>query len=116
MKPQDGKYKAFGQLFKIGRHGFVYRWDGHEWVRSQVPPDAVVRTRGRSSIRRDYAGRPGSGRFKLPLVDGKKECRGKHGCGEWKPVTDFYISKDGYLLSQCKKCETKRRASYKVAA
>lgn len=25
-----------GQFYRIGRHGFVYRWNGEEWIKSEV--------------------------------------------------------------------------------
>jgi hypothetical protein len=36
-----------------------------------------------------------------------KKCGGKHGCGEVKPVTEFYL-KNGRPVSYCKDCDKKR--------
>jgi len=48
------------------------------------------------------------GRCAIPLVRGKKECRGKNGCGEWKlPV--MFQKQNGYLIPHCRSCEKKRQ-------
>lgn len=25
-----------GQFYRIGRHGFVYRWNGNDWIKSTI--------------------------------------------------------------------------------
>jgi len=43
---------------------------------------------------------------KLAAAFSVKQCRGKHGCGEWKPMTCFYQSAKGRygLGAYCKRC------------
>lgn len=49
------------------------------------------------------------GRRAIPLLNGKKQCRGKNGCGEWKDLNMFLKNFD-YYMSHCRDCEKKRQA------
>lgn len=44
QKPPQGQQCFFsGSYYKIGRHGFVFRHDGTDWVRSNKPAHEVRR-------------------------------------------------------------------------
>jgi hypothetical protein len=50
------------------------------------------------------------GRKAIPLRNGKKECRGKSGCGEWKELKYFQkINYGNYYVPHCRDCERKRQ-------
>lgn len=34
MGPTDAEYFYEGRFYKLGRFGFVYRWNGEEWRKS----------------------------------------------------------------------------------
>ena len=108
-KPQGAQHFASGQWLKIGAHRLIYRWDGDQWVRSTLRPDEINRhiVTNKLELR---------GRRTIPLVEGKKECRGKSGCGEYKYPHEFTIDKRGYYFSHCRSCENKRQQQYRVAA
>lgn len=117
MKPIDAQYRAYGSWFKIGRYNKIFRWVNGEWMASTMS-FGEIRNRHRSSIqmtekaqaahaRRVHHG--GSGRRPIPLVNGLKECRGKSGCGAFKPVSEFHPINSTRYTTHCKDCEKKRQ-------
>lgn len=91
--------------YKRGSHGFIFRWNGFEYVRSHLDPDYSYRA---SSIDGTFVG----GRKREPIIDGKKLCKGKHGCGQMKPISEFGKHR-GYYVSYCKPCDRKRNTAVK---
>lgn len=53
------------------------------------------------------------GRKSLPIIEGKKLCRGKHGCNQLLPLGMFDKQQDIYYFSHCKDCEKKRQRHYR---
>lgn len=36
MKPSGATHMGYGSYFKVGAYGFLYRWGGTEWVKSNL--------------------------------------------------------------------------------
>ena len=41
-KPADAQYNAFGSHYKIGGHGYLYRWSTDQWLRSTNNINQVI--------------------------------------------------------------------------
>lgn len=41
--PKDYQLEITGTYYKIGVHGFVFIWDGVEWIRSSKSSDSIRR-------------------------------------------------------------------------
>ena len=52
-------------------------------------------------------------RKRIEIMDGKKLCRGKNGCGQLLPIDKFDKQLDIYYLPNCRDCRNRTNKKYR---
>jgi hypothetical protein len=85
----------------------------NEWRRNKLKTDPVYRAKHNAYCaaeqRKIHASKTRQPKEVLP--EGMKRCAA---CKEIKPISEFYLRKDGNYLSYCKVCNNNRRQNYFV--